>query len=201
MIRSSRRAADVEDLKAMTHGKGSLVRNVLMLTLPMGLILFLGTYWLVRSYVVALVVAGLVALGSIWSNVRFFRTVGQRGTPSAAQSAVEILEVEAARVLDIEHLGSHGPAYCFFAGDGTALLLVGQWLIGIPRFPSLSFQLHRWADDGKPIRIEATGRTVEPEQSTVALQGHYSNGDIEVFRAQPHTLQQDLENAFGKGAS
>jgi len=60
--------------------------------------------------------------------------------------------------------------------------------------------LFRWADDGKPIRIEATGRTIEPEQSTVALQGRYRNGDIEVFRAQPQTLQQDLENAFGRDA-
>jgi hypothetical protein len=200
MIRSYRRAADEADLKAMTQGRGSLVRNVLMVSLPIGFVLFLGMYWLTRSYVVALVVAGAVALGSIWSNVRFFRTVGKRGRPGSEQSTVEIMEVEATRVLDIEHLGSHGPAYCFFTADGTALLLVGQWLMESPRFPSLSFRLFRWADDGKPIRIEATGETVDPEQSTVALQGDYKNGDIEVFRAQPQTLQQDLENAFGRGA-
>ena len=200
MIRSYRRAADEADLKAMTHGKGSLVRNVMMVSLPMGFVLLLGMYWLTRSYVAALVVAGAVALGSIWSNVRFFRTVGERGTPGSEQSTVEVMEVESTRVLDIEHLGSHGPAYCFFTADGTALLLVGQWLLEFPRFPSLSFRLFRWADDGKPIRIEATGESIEPEQSTVALQGHYTNGDIEVFRAQPQTLQQDLESAFGRGA-
>jgi hypothetical protein len=70
-------------------------------------LLFLSIYWLTRSYVAALVVAGAVALGSIWSNVRFFRTVGEQGRPG---------------------------------------------------------------------------------------------GDIAVFRAQPQTLQQDLENAFGRGA-
>jgi len=200
MIRSYRRAADEADLKAMTHGKGSLVRNVMMVSLPMGFVLLLGMYWLTRSYVAALVVAGAVALGSIWSNVRFFRTAGERGRPDSAQSAVEVMEVEATRVLDIEHLGSHGPAYCFFTADGAALLLVGQWLMEFPQFPSLSFRLLRWADNGKPIRIEATGGAVEPEQSTVALQGHYKTGDIEVFRAQPQTLQQDLETAFGRGA-
>jgi hypothetical protein len=200
MIRSYRRAADTADLKAMTQGKGSLVRNVVMVTLPMGFALFLGMYWLTRSYVAALVVAGVVASASIWSNVRFFRTVGERGRPGSEQSTVDVMEVEATQVLDIEHLGSHGPAYCFFTADGTALLLVGQWLMKVSRFPSLSFRLFRWAADGKPIRIEATGKTVEAEPSTVALQGHYRNGDVEVFRAQPQTLQQDLENAFGRGA-
>jgi hypothetical protein len=200
MVRSYRRAADAADLKAMTQGKGSLGRNVVMVTLPMGFALFLGMYWLTRSYVAALVVASVVASASIWSNVRFFRTVGERGGPGSEQSTVDVMEVEATRVLDIEHLGSHGPAYCFFTADGTALLLVGQWLMEVPRFPSLSFRLFRWVDDGKPIRIEATGKTVEPEPSTVALQGHYTNGDIEVFRAQPQTLRQDLENAFGGGA-
>lgn len=200
MIRSYRRAADEADLKAMTQGKGSLVRNVLMVSLPIGFVLFLGMYWLTRSHVAALVVAGAVALGSIWSNVRFFKTVGARGRSGSEQSTVDVMEVEATRVLDIEHLGSHGPAYCFFTADGTALLLVGQWLMEVPRFPSLSFRLFRWADDGKPIRIEPTGGPIEPEQSTVALQGRYTNGDIEVFRAQPQTLQQDLENAFGRRA-
>ena len=184
----------------MTHGKGSPVRNILTVTLPIGVFLFLGMYWLARSYLVALVVAVGVVSASIWSNARLSRTVGERGRPGSKRSTVEVIEVEATRVLDIEPLGSHGPAYCFFAVDGTALLLVGQWLMETPRFPSLSFRLFRWADDGKAIRIEATGRAAEPEPSTVALQSHYSNRDIDVFRAQPQTLQQDLENAFGKGA-
>jgi hypothetical protein len=79
------------------------------------------------------------------------------------------------------------------------LLLVGQWSIQTPRFPSLSFRLFRWVEDGTPIRIEVIGSKTAPEPSTLALQSHYSNGDIEVFRAQPQTLQQDLENAFGTG--
>jgi len=200
MIRTYRRPANAEDMKAMTQGKGSLVRNILTVTLPIGAILFVGMYWLSRSSLVAIVVAGLFLLGSIWSNTRFFKTVGERGKSGSDQPTVEVMEVEATRVLDIEHLGSHGPAYCFFTVDGQALLLIGQWLMRIPRFPSLSFRVFRWVDDGRPIRIEVTGTKIRPEHSTVGLQSHHSNGDIEVFHAQPHTLQQDLETAFGKGA-
>jgi hypothetical protein len=200
MIRSYRRAADAEDLEAMTEGKGSPVRNILTVTFPIGVLLWLGTYWLVRSVWPALVVAGAFVLGSVWSNARFFRTVGARAKPGTDRSTVEVMEVEATRVLDIEHLGSHGPAYCFFTVDGRAMLLVGQWLMQARGFPSLSYRLFRWVEDGTPIRIEVTGSKTAPEHSTVALQSHYSNGDIEVFRAQPQTLQQDLEHAFGKGA-
>jgi hypothetical protein len=64
MIRSHRRAADAQDLQAMTQDKGSLGRNVLMVTLPIGVVLFLGVHWLARSYWLALVVAGAVARGS-----------------------------------------------------------------------------------------------------------------------------------------
>jgi hypothetical protein len=200
MIRSYRRAADAEDLEAMTEGKGSPVRNILTVTFPIGVLLWLGTYWLVRSVWPALVVAGAFVLGSVWSNARFFKTVEARAKPGTDRSTIEVMEVEATRVLDIEHLGSHGPAYCFFTVDGRAMLLIGQWLMQARRFPSLSFRLFRWVEDGTPIRIEVTGSRTAPEHSTVALQSHYSNGDIEVFRAQPPTLQQDLENAFGKGA-
>jgi Flp pilus assembly protein TadB len=62
MIRSNRRAADAEDLKAMTQGKGSPVRNILTVTLPIGVLLWLGMYWLARSVWPALVVAGAFVL-------------------------------------------------------------------------------------------------------------------------------------------
>jgi hypothetical protein len=201
MIRSYQRPANVDDLKAMKEGKGSFVRNILTITLPIGALLFVGIYWLFNSSWLALVLGGLFVAGSTWSNTKFFRTVGARETSGTGRPTVEVIEVDAVRVLDIEHLGSHGPAYCFFTDDNRALLLIGQWLLRAPKFPSLSFRLFRWIDDGMPIRIESTGRKAKPEHSTISLQSHYSNGDIEVFPAQPETLQQDLEKAFGKGAS
>ena len=197
MIHSDRRSAAAEDIETMREGRGSPIRNIVTVTLPVGTILFVGVYWVSRSYLLALAVAGVFVVASIRSNAKFFATAGSREKSGSDQSTVEVIEVEATRVLDIEHLGSHGPAYCFFADDGRALLLVGQWLMRFPQFPALSFRVFRWADDGRPIRIEVTGRESLPEHSTAALRSHYSNGDIEVFRAHPETLQQDLGNAFG----
>src|SRR4029453_13865803 len=130
MIRSYRRAADAEDLKAMTQGKGSPVRNILTVTLPIGVLLWLGMYWLARVFWAglcvagrplvlgicllarfvwpAVFVAGAFVLGSVWSNARFFRTVGARARPGTDRSTVEVMEVEATRVLAIENPGVTG---------------------------------------------------------------------------------------------
>jgi hypothetical protein len=197
MIRVSHRATNDSDLTALTKGAGSLVRNLLVVTVPLTLVIFAGVFWLSKSTIVAAVVAGLLMIGSTVSNVRFFRDVRGRERTKDDPTAVEVIEVEAFRVLDIEHLGSHGPAYCFFASDGQALLLVGQWLLERRKFPTLAFRLNRWSDNGEPIRLEPIGKKVKPEQSRVALRGTYKNRDIELFRAAPETLQQDMDNAFG----
>ncbi len=110
------------------------------------------------------------------------------------------MEIQASRVLGIEPLGSHDPALVFFAGDGKALLLVGQWLLSYRSFPSTSFRLYQWADTKKPIRIEPTGRRISPEHSTVQLRPSYRFADVEVFEATPETLQNDLDRAFDKKA-
>jgi hypothetical protein len=78
MIRIYHRSADSKDIEAMTQGKGSLVWNIVTVTLPIGAILFGGLYPVAHSYVLALVVAGVFVLGSVWSNTKFFRTVGRR---------------------------------------------------------------------------------------------------------------------------
>jgi hypothetical protein len=100
--------------------------------------------------------------------------------------------------VDVEPLGSHGPAWVFFAADGKAMLLVGQWLLRHRSFPSTSFRLYQWADTKNPIRIEPTGRRVKPERSTAQLRPNYRLTDIEVFDAAPETLQHDLDRAFDK---
>jgi hypothetical protein len=200
MIRTYRRPAESTDIQAATEGKGSLSRNLLTLILPAGVVLFAVPYLVFDSFLSGAIISTLFVGGSTWSNVRFFSKTGARAR-STAGAIVEVIEVDATRVFEIEHQGSHGPAYCFFSSDGDALLLIGQWQMGVKRFPSLSFRVMRWVDDGSPIRIEVTGRKVKPELSTVSLQGHYSNGDIEILKAQPDTLQQDLDRAFGRGAA
>jgi hypothetical protein len=181
----------------MTKGRGSLIRNVLFVALAIAAVIFAVVYAVSRSLVAATVIGGGLFTASAISNVRFFREVRRREHLKNDASAVEVFEVDATRVVDIEHLGSHGPAYCFFVGDGKTLLLIGQWLNEHRAFPSHSFLLHRWADTQKPIRIESKGRRITPEPVTVRLPPDCRAKDVELFSAAFETLQQDLDKAFG----
>jgi hypothetical protein len=198
MIRTFHASADDRDFRAMTRGSGSLGRNLVFVSLPLSVFLSGLAYLLSRSFVAASIVGGLVLLASVWSNVSFFSDVRRRRNSRSDDRAVEVTEVQASRVLDIEPLGSHGPAWVFFGDGGKALLLVGQWLLAVRSFPSRSFLLYRWADTKKPIRIKSTGKRVKPEHSTVSLRARHHLRDVEVFDATPETLQDDLDRAFGE---
>jgi hypothetical protein len=150
------------------------------------------------SHVVAAgLIAGIFLAASLISNLRFFKEIQRRQMLMRDSGAVEVIEVEASRVLDIEPLGSHGPALCFFMGEGKALLLIGQWLLEASSFPSTAFRLHRWSDTKTPIRIESRRGPITPENSAAQLPGRYNGGDVALFDAMPDTLQQDLDKAFG----
>lgn len=185
----------------MTRGKGSTRRNLLFISLPAAIFLFAVVYVICHSLLVASVIAVLLLAASAWSNGRFFSKVRRRQQSRTDAGAVQVTEVEASRVLDVQPLGSHGPALVFFAAEGKALLLAGQWLIGCRSFPSSSFRLYQWADTKEPIRIEPTGRRVKVEHSTVQLRHSYRLADVELFDATPETLQHDLDKAFNKSAA
>ena len=202
MMAAYHRAADDVDLKALTHKRGSLWRNLVTAALPAAALAFGIIYLVWRSALKASIVGMGLFLASLLSNIRFFRRVKHCESLKKDANAVEVLEVSASRVLDVEPLGDHAPALCFFVGDGKALLLVGQWLES-DSFPAESFRLHRWADTKKPIRIEVTGRPVQAVHSTVRLRPSHRFGKIEMFDATPETLQDDLDRVLGKdvGAS
>ena len=185
----------------MTRGKGSLGRNLLVVSLTAGLLLFAVVYVIWRSVIAACFVAGFAFAASAASNARFFSSVRRRQRSRAGARAVQVTEVEASRVLDIEPSGSHGPALVFFAAEGKALLLIGQWLLSSQAFPSASFRLYQWADTKEPIRIETTGRRVNAEHSTAQLRPSYRLADVEIFEATPETLQNDLDKAFNNRAA
>jgi hypothetical protein len=196
VIRTFHTSADERDIQAMTRNKGSLLRNLLVIALPVGLFLFALVYAVWRSVIAASVAGVLAFTASAWSNARFFIAVRRRQASRTDNQVVEVIEIEALRVLDIEPLGSHGPAWVFFAADGKALLLAGQWLLRYRAFPSTDFRVYRWADTKKPIRIEPTGRRVKPEHSTVQLRASFRLTDVELFDASPDSLQQDLDRTF-----
>src|SRR5688500_8962621 len=201
MIRTFYRAADELDLKAMTRSSGSLMGNLFMVSLPISALLFAGAYLLSRSMLAASLISGGFLVASVVSNMRFFKEVRRRQRLLEDAQAVEVIEVEASRVLDIEPLGDHGPALCFFSAEGKAIFVIGQWLLEQSSFPSTAFRLRRWSDTKKPIRIESTGAEIIPEQSTVQLHANYKIGDVELLDASPETLQQDFDRAFGHRAA
>lgn len=201
MIRISYRAANELDLKVMGRFRGSLISNLLMISLPLSALLLGGVYVLSRSILISGLISGGFLVTSTVSNMRFFKEVRRRQRLLGDTHAVEVIEIEASRVLDIEPLGDHGPALCFFAPEGKALLVVGQWLLEQDLFPSSAFRLSRWSDTKEPIRIESTGAEIIPEPSNVQLDADYKIGDVELFDASPETLQQDFNRAFGHRAA
>jgi hypothetical protein len=198
MIKTYYRAAVDLDLKALAGEAGSLGRNLILYSLPVASLLFVAVYLIWHSVWAAAGIGAGLFIASLISNLSFFREMKRREGLKADAKAVETLEVSASRVLDLEFVGDHGPAYCFFVGDGKALLLVGQWLLQTASFPCVSYRLHRWSDTKRPIRIEPIGPPIEAEHSSVRLKPDYRSKGIELFDAAPETLQQDLGRAFGK---
>ena len=85
----------------------------------------------------------------------------------------------------------------FFADDGKALLLIGQWLLEQSSFPAQSFRVRRWADTRTPIRIEVRGFEIKPEHSRIRVPDAARKQDIWLIDARPETLEQDLLRTFG----
>ena len=202
MLKMYKRAAGNSDLKAMNRSGGSPGRNLVTVALPVAAALFGGIYWKWRSLLAATLIAVGVFAASALSNVRFFREAKRRKGQKSDSNAVEVLEVSASRVLDIEHMGDDGPAFCFFVETGKALLLVGQWLLKCDSFPAESFRLYRWSDTKKPIWIEVIAKPICAEHTTVRLRPSHQFSKINLFDATPETLQADLDKALGtKSAS
>ena len=196
MIKVYHRSVDECDLVTLKRQRGSIGRNLVTISLPVCLVLLGVVYIKWRSVWSASAVALGFFAASLVSNIRFFRTVKRREAQKADPNAVEVLEVSVSEAYQVSHIGSNGPAFCFFAETGKGLLLVGQWLNEVDPFPCDSFRVSRWSDTGKPIRVELTGRPISPIPSAIELRLSYRLGRIEVFDASPATLQQDLDRAF-----
>jgi hypothetical protein len=197
MLAIRHRAANDLDLRAVTQGRGTLQRNVATLSAPAGIVVGGIAYAFSRSWWIA-VAAGVGLFGlSLCSNLMFFRRVRRCESLRADSTAVEVLEVSANRVLDVEVVGDNEPAFCFFVEEGKALLVVGQWLHEYDSFPSKRFCLHLWSETKIPIRIDAIGLTAIPERSVVQLRTTYRTRKFELIDASPDTLQADLDSTFG----
>src|SRR5215471_3315004 len=101
MITVHHRAATDLDLKTLTDGRKSLMRNVATASLPVAVFVFGVVYLLWRSSLAAGVAAVSLFAASVASNISFFRKVRRAQSWKEDSSAVEVYEVSAQRVLDI----------------------------------------------------------------------------------------------------
>jgi hypothetical protein len=185
------------DLAIASHGSGSLGRN---LALSFGLFLGLGAFvwFFTGSLAWSIGLGGAPFALSVWGNLSHFRMLARRRERAATTPEVEILEVDARRVIEVEPAGDHEPAWLFVCDDGHLLLLVGQWLREQRGFPSLTFTFRRWADTGRPIRIEPRSPRVEPEPLWLALTGVHRPPHALLFSGDLDDLQASFDAALAR---
>ncbi len=199
-LRIEYRAPDDSDVAAMLGGMlkggGSLAGNLAFSLVISGMFAAL-VFALSKSWMVAVAMGCALFLSSLVSNLSFFKAVERRRGMRGDASAVEVIHVDASRIVEVQPVGT-GAALVFFTSPGEALLINGQWQLEFRPFPVAKFKLHRWADTKQPIRIESLGELVFPEESGVEVRPDYVVGDVELFKADPDTLQQDMDAAFGR---
>jgi hypothetical protein len=216
MVSTSHRKADGKDVASPDGVARTLTSRLRFSFLVMGGVFAL-LYLVTRSLVAAGVVSGVLLLLSVRSILLHHRHLQRLERRLAEPDAVEVIEVRAARVLEVET--PTGPALFFELSDGQILLMQGQWLLAhglyrAPRptgdgvderfnslddpygFPSDHFALHRWRGDGRPFWIEVRGRYLAPERSPLELPGDADIQDVERFPGTLATLQQDLTAAL-----
>ena len=196
MIRSTFQSFSERDLQAETAGRGTPGKNLLVITVPVCAAIFAGLFLLTRSWWIAGIPALLFCGLSGVSNLLFAARMHRLRMLIGRENSVEAIEVEAVSAEDVEHLGSNGPAYCFFSEDGQALLLVGQWMLEAKQFPSLKFRLLRMADTGEPIRIESQAEEFIPPTYSTRLRTTYNISPVTRLQATPQNLQATLDSAL-----
>jgi hypothetical protein len=179
---------------------------------------------LLASFVVAALPALLLFSLSAYSIVGYHQDLNRLRRRLSEPDPVEVLEIRATRVMDIQAPGSTGPALCFELTDGQVLLLYGQWLLEhslyrAPRpvddgnqehfnalddphaFPSDHFLVHRWRGEARPFWIEVHGRYLPPQESSVQIRPTAKVRELELFAGSLDSLQASIDRAFEQRAS
>jgi hypothetical protein len=193
MIRKTYQSFTQDDLLAVTHGRGSIWLNLLVITLPIAAVIVAVVHWLTSSWWIALLPAVFFSGFSLLSNLLFAARVSRLKALLGRENSVEVIEVDAITVETLKSPRSAGPAYCFFCADGQAILLTGSWLKEVRGFPTLQFQVARIADTGEPITLEPAATAVIPAPSLAALRKSHKIAPVTQLRAKSQNLQQALD--------
>jgi len=139
--------------------------------------------------------------------------------PETEPDRIEVLQVEAKRVFDIDVPAALAPALCFELSDGQYMLLCGPWLMehrlyrapessqrgnstrfnGLDDpygFPATRFSLHRWKGDAQPFWIEVQGWYLLPEMGAAQLRSGIRVRPVEIFAAASKDLQTSIDKAL-----
>jgi hypothetical protein len=131
---------------------------------------------------------------------------------------IEVMQVEATQVFDVDAPKGSGPALLFKLKDGQLLLLSGPWLLkpssyrapergetnnarfnglGDPYgFPSTRFAIHRWKGESVPFWIEVQGWYLLPQMESAQIPPSAKIQAVEVFPASGKDLQASFNSAF-----
>lgn len=147
----------------------------------------------------------------------------QPKAPDEAREAdadrIEVIQVEARRVYDIDVPKSMAPALCFELTEHQLLLLSGPWLMehrlyrapeGAQKansarfngmddpygFPSTRFSIHRWKGESQPFWIEVQGWYLLPQMGVAQLREGAKVKPVEIFPASGKDLQAAIDEAF-----
>jgi hypothetical protein len=221
MLAPRYRKAANEDLLDPSPGTSALLSRLFTSFLLLGCGVFALICVLTKSVIAAGVVSAALLALSVHSILAHQRDIKRHERRLAEPGPIEVIEVHASRVLDVEAPGSTGPALCFELPDNQVLLLYGQWLLEhtlyrAPRpvgdgdqerfnlsddplgFPSDHFALHRWRGEVRPFWIEVRGKYLTPESSSVQLPKPAKIQEVEVFTGTFSSLQTEIEYAFGQ---
>lgn len=219
MIAPRYRKAAKNDVLDPSRGPSELGSRFLTSFLFLGCGGFALVYVFTKSFIAAGVVSGGLFALSAHSILGHHRDIKRRESRLGEAEAIEVVEIRASRVFEVEAPGSTGPALCFELPDGQVLLLYGQWLLEhtlyrAPRpvddgnqerfnladdpygFPSDHFLLHRWRGEVKPFWIEICGKYLAPEDSAVQLPKRTKIRQVEVFAGTFSSLQRDINCTF-----
>jgi hypothetical protein len=235
MVTSRYRKALQTDVKSSDVAPGSMRSRLLGSFLILGCGVFALVFLVTKSMRafdgrpwasvgVAALVAGVLLAFSVYSIIGYHADLRKSARRLSEPEPVEVLEVRASSVIDVQAPGSTGPALCFELADGQVLLLYGQWLLEhclyrAPRpaddgnqehfnlldephaFPSEHFSIHRWRGEARPFWIEVHGRYLPPQASPVQLGRTARVRELELVPGSPGSLQEDIDRAFRQPAA
>jgi hypothetical protein len=108
------------------------MRNLITVSLPVSVLIFAVAFLILRSLFFASVAAGCLFFASLSSGLAAFRKTQREMRMLGDSGAIEVMEVTAERVIDIEPVGDNGPAYCFLTGTQEAYSSANGSVTAVP---------------------------------------------------------------------